>query len=279
MTTPAIILLVEDDHSMLTGMKDLLQLVNIGYAVQVFTAENGKLALEVMADITPDLIVSDIMMPQMEGFEFLEHVRQNPAWLHIPVIFLTAKGSKQDVHKGRTSGADLYITKPFNSGEFIELIKTQLDRKFQLQYTRQRTVNTLKKDILQILNHEFRTPLTYVTAYYEMLADSMNFVQEDESFDEYLRGIQVGCVRLTRLVDDFIQVMDIRSGEMEQRFQKQVRRLDDLGQYLQQAIDATHVVADELGVNVCYLPRMNHSQCGVNLTAWCRFSLAYWIML
>lgn len=235
-TNSATILLVEDDRSMLEGIRDLLTLVDIGYDVEVLTAGNGRKGLELIHQQVPDLIISDIMMPEMDGIEFLNHVRQNIEWTHIPVIFLTAKGSKQDIHKGKTSGADLYITKPFNSTEFLELVSSQLDRAFQLRANRQQNLAGLKKNILQILNHEFRTPLTYVTAYYEMLAESMNRVQDDENIHEFLRGIQVGSLRLTQLVEDFIQVLEIRTGEAQARFESRARLISNLPEIVEQAI-------------------------------------------
>ncbi len=256
-TKSAIILLVEDDRSMLEGIRDLLTLVDIGYEVEVLTAGNGRAGLEVIQQQVPDLIISDIMMPEMDGFEFLNHVRQRAEWAHIPVIFLTAKGSKQDIHKGRTSGADLYITKPFNSREFLELVSSQLDRAFQLRLNRQQSLAGLKKNILQILNHEFRTPLTYVTAYYEMLADSMNQVQEDENLQEFLRGIQVGCVRLTHLVEDLIQVLDIRTGELKSRFTTNAHPINDLPQIVQEAISNLEASAPHFLVPIHYEPALH----------------------
>lgn len=250
METLATILVVEDDRSMLDGIKDLLQLVDLGYGIEVLTAENGRFGLAAMSSATPDLIVSDIMMPEMDGYEFLDNVRQNPAWIHIPVIFLSAKGSKQDIYRGKISGADLYITKPFNSAEFLELVKTQLDRTFHLRETRQQVMNNLKKDILQILNHEFRTPLTYVTAYYEMLADSMNRVGDSDNFYEYLRGIQVGCVRLTKLVEDFIQVIDIRMGELKTKFVANAQPVHNLDELVQLAIAANQDLINEYKIQI-----------------------------
>ncbi|MBE2198184.1 MAG: response regulator [Anaerolinea sp.] len=250
METLATILVVEDDRSMLDGIKDLLQLVDLGYGIEVLTAENGRFGLTAMSSVTPDLIVSDIMMPEMDGYEFLDNVRQNPAWIHIPVIFLSAKGSKQDIYRGKISGADLYITKPFSSAEFLELVKTQLDRTFHLRETRQQVMNNLKKDILQILNHEFRTPLTYVTAYYEMLADSMNRVGDSDNFYEYLRGIQVGCVRLTKLVEDFIQVIDIRMGELKTKFVANAQPVHNLDELVQLAIAANQDLINEYKIQI-----------------------------
>ncbi|MBE2221176.1 MAG: response regulator [Anaerolineae bacterium] len=230
------ILLVEDDKSMLDGMYDLLQVVDIGYDATILTASNGLEALAHMAYTTPDLIVSDIMMPKMDGFQFLNAVQQNAEWEHIPFIFLTARGEKYEIHKGRVSGATLYITKPFHSVELLELIKTQLDRKIQLEQTHQRSINNLKKDILQILNHEFRTPLTYVTAYYEMLADSLNTYADAVNFSEYLRGIQAGCTRLTKLINGFITVIELRTGELEQEFQQNAHPITNFDEIIQNAI-------------------------------------------
>lgn len=252
MEKAATILLVEDDPSMLEGMEDLLRIADIGYDVEVFTAADGILGLDVMAEHTPDLIVSDIMMPRMEGYEFLRHVRQNPDWLHIPVIFLTAKGSKQDIHKGRVSGADLYITKPFNSSEFLELVKGQLGRAFQLQSNREQEMNNLKKDILQVLNHEFRTPLTYVTAYYEMLADSVDWMGKGGNFHDHLRGIQSGCRRLAHLIEDFIRIIEIRTGEMQKKFDEQARQIEDVAGLLHKVLQEHEEQAAEKGLTLTY---------------------------
>jgi two-component system, sensor histidine kinase and response regulator len=242
------ILLVEDDKSMLDGMNDLLQVVDIGYDATVLTAGNGLDALAQMEHAKPDLIVSDIMMPKMDGFQFLAAVQQNPAWEHIPFIFLTARGEKHEIHKGRISGAALYITKPFHSVELIELIKTQLDRKIQLQQTHERSINNLKKDILQILNHEFRTPLTYVTAYYEMLAVSVN--EDTVNLSEYLRGIQAGCTRLTKLIDGFITVIEIRTGELEQDFQQKAEPITNFDEIVQIAIQKFTPQADQQDIEI-----------------------------
>lgn len=234
----ATILIVEDDQSMLDGMNDLLEIADIGYNITVLQANNGRMALDIMAEQTPDLIISDVMMPQMGGYEFLNHVRANPEWIHIPFIFVTAKGEEPDIRKGRLSDADLYITKPFVISELLTLIHAQLDMAFERWQARERTVESLKKNILQILNHEFRTPLTYVTAYYEMLADSLTEFTDGRNYREYLRGIQAGCFRLTRLVDDFVRVMELRSGEAQANYLSRAKPLSNLSDLLNEVITA-----------------------------------------
>ncbi len=248
------ILLVEDDKSMLYGMSDLLQVVDMDYQINVLTAGNGQEALAIMNRQTPDLVVSDIMMPIMDGFEFLAEVQKEPAWINIPFIFLSARGEKHEIHKGRISGAALYVTKPFHSVELLELIKTQIDRKFQLEHTNEQHINTLKKDILQILNHEFRTPLTYVTAYYEMLADSVNTYADTNNFQEYLRGIQAGCVRLNRLIESFITVIELRTGEAQENFLRQAAKVDDVNAILEEVIADNQAKATHHQIQIEFEP-------------------------
>ncbi len=226
---PITILIVEDDEAMLLGISDLLEVMGVeGYDVNVLTAENGAIALERMDESTPDIIVSDINMPIMDGYAFLDAVRQHMEWLYIPFIFLTAQGDRKEIHRGRVSGVDLYLTKPFNSVYLVELIKTQLDKAVSRRLRREREGQNLKEGILKILNHEFRTPLTYVTASYEMLAESMSMPADDQYFQDYLRGIQAGCVRLTHLVEDLILVIELRTGELQIRYEQEVSVISDI---------------------------------------------------
>lgn len=231
----ATILLVEDDISLQTGIAELLDISELGYDVDILVASNGLEGLEIMRTITPSLIISDIMMPKMDGYAFLHKVREDSQWVHIPFIFLTAKGKKQDIRTGKRSGAELYLTKPFDSIKLAELVKTQLDRSFQLQQARQTHVQKFKDSVLQLFNHELRTPLTYVLAYYEMLSDSLSVYEDAENVGAYLRGIQTGCDRLAQLVDDLILVMDIRTGAVEKIFQQEAAQVTDVGVLLREA--------------------------------------------
>jgi len=109
--------------------KHIVRLVQInlekeGY--EVATASTGREALERVSDFQPDLIVMDVMMPEMDGFEALKKLKENPETRDIPVIMLTAKAQDADVFRGWQSGADLYLTKPFNPAELLSFIKRLL---------------------------------------------------------------------------------------------------------------------------------------------------------
>ena len=232
------ILVVEDDPSLQEGIRDLLEIGDVGYPVTVETAENGRVALEKLDQVIPDIIISDIMMPKMDGLAFLDAVRAEPQWVHIPFIFLTAKGNKHDVQLGRVGGADLYITKPFDSEELMDLVETQITRSIQRQSVRNKNMSKLKRSILQLINHEFRTPLTYVTAYYDMLAESLSLYEDAQNMDDYLKGIQSGCERLINLVEDLILVMDVRTGELRKAYDEQAKRVTNLSAIIQTAVDS-----------------------------------------
>ncbi len=232
MKKTATILLVEDDQALLDGIADLLEISDIGYAIDIMKATNGLVGLEAIEGRIPDLIISDIMMPRMGGFEFLEQLRKKPDWVHIPVIFLTAKGTSDDILKGRLSGAELYITKPYDSDELLQLVRSQLKRAFELRVDRQRRMDTFSRNIVQLLNHEFRTPLTYVTAYYELLADGV-LRDDPESVREYLKGIQVGTARLSKLVGNLVRILELRTGDIPKYIEQQSETIEDIAEMLQ----------------------------------------------
>jgi two-component system alkaline phosphatase synthesis response regulator PhoP len=113
------ILAVDDEPH----IRRLVQVNLERHGYDVVTAADGKDALEKVASEKPDLVVLDVMMPYMDGFEVLQTLRKNPETRELPVIMLTAKAQDADVFRGWQSGADLYLTKPFNPMELISFVK------------------------------------------------------------------------------------------------------------------------------------------------------------
>lgn len=128
MEKKATILIVEDDLSMRRAIEDMLRLHNF----VVHSAENGYAGLELMRQLVPDLILADIVMPEMNGYQFYHRVRGRPEWLWIPFIFLTAKDSAGDVRYGRELGVDDYIVKPFEPEDLLAAVLGKLGRFDQL---------------------------------------------------------------------------------------------------------------------------------------------------
>jgi putative two-component system response regulator len=120
----AIVLVVEDDHAMLVALRDILETAGF----QVRTATHGEAALESFAKERPALILSDIAMPGMDGIELYETVRSQPGGKETPFVFLTARGTREDIFAGRSLGADDYITKPISSHELLTTVRSRLRR-------------------------------------------------------------------------------------------------------------------------------------------------------
>ncbi len=116
------LLLIDDDPNLILLVKDYLEFR--GY--EVVTAENGREALEVLDQEMPDLIICDVMMPEMDGYTFVKHVREEPRTSWIPVLFLSAKGQSQDKVKGLNTGADVYMVKPFEPEELVAQVESSL---------------------------------------------------------------------------------------------------------------------------------------------------------
>src|SRR6185295_9924322 len=118
------ILVIDDNADIRDNTAEILDLA--GY--KTFTAENGKRGVEVALKEKPDVIVCDIMMPELDGYGVLHLVRKNPEIQNIPFIFLTAKTERSDFRKGMEMGADDYITKPFEDIELLNAIEVRLKK-------------------------------------------------------------------------------------------------------------------------------------------------------
>lgn len=121
---PKKILVVDDEKSVCTLIDSALS--SAGY--EVFTAYSGEKALKKLREISPDLIVLDIMMPKMSGFEVCKKIRKDPLYQKTPILMLTVKDSKDDKTEGFDSGANEYIVKPFNVKALVSRIKIALER-------------------------------------------------------------------------------------------------------------------------------------------------------
>jgi DNA-binding NarL/FixJ family response regulator len=118
------ILLVEDEDVIRESVAEILELNGF----QVLTASDGLQALSLLEHETPDLILADIMMPQMNGYQFFQRVRSNPDWVWIPFIFLSAKGAGEDVRFGKELGVDDYLRKPIDAEDLISAVIGRLHR-------------------------------------------------------------------------------------------------------------------------------------------------------
>jgi len=125
----ATLLIVEDNQDLRNGLKELL--TSEGFSV--LAAGNGREALEQMEIFHPDLIISDITMPEMDGFAFYDAVRARRDGVMLPFIFLTARGQRADITRGRNLGAEDYLVKPITPSELVAAVQSRLARFRQMQ--------------------------------------------------------------------------------------------------------------------------------------------------
>jgi CheY-like chemotaxis protein/CRP-like cAMP-binding protein len=116
------ILIIEDDTALRENTAELLELS--GY--KMLTASNGRIGIDIAKTRKPDIIVCDIMMPEVDGYGVLESLSKDPVTMHIPFIFLSAKTEHTEIRKGMDMGADDYLTKPFEEEELISAIESRL---------------------------------------------------------------------------------------------------------------------------------------------------------
>jgi putative two-component system response regulator len=169
------LLIVEDNHDLRNGLKEILALEGF----TVLDANNGLEALEQMQGVSIDLIISDISMPEMDGFEFYEKVRARPEGITIPFLFLTARGERQDIMKGKSLGAEDYLVKPVTRSELVTAVESRLVRFRQLQMAQmeaayQYALIALANGI-EVRDHYTRGHVERVTNYSLAIAEALGW--------------------------------------------------------------------------------------------------------
>jgi signal transduction histidine kinase len=165
------ILVIEDEPEIALNIQDILKLNNF----EVILTHNGQEGLFLAQTQYPNLILCDIIMPQMDGYEVLENLRKNPTTNDIPFIFLTGKKElKPDLRLGMELGADDYLTKPFQIKELIKAVTTQLEKKALIENKNQQKLAEICNNITRNLPHELNTPLSGILSTSQLLKNTKN---------------------------------------------------------------------------------------------------------
>jgi len=214
---PVKVLLVEDEIRILTTLEYILQ--RNGY--EVVTAGNGVEALEVVKAYTPDIILCDVMMPKMDGYDFLRQYRSTVN-ASTPFIFLTAKSDYSDIRSGMALGADDYLVKPVRSEELIHAITTRLNRSEQINDAVLREITRLEKGMSLLTNHEFNTPMTAIVGFLSLIKSSFDKIDK-ETLRQYLDYIQDATERLQRLMSKIRWWQQLEENNSYETGKKQVQ--------------------------------------------------------
>jgi DNA-binding response OmpR family regulator/anti-sigma regulatory factor (Ser/Thr protein kinase) len=189
------VLVVEDSDEIRENIVSLLELND--YIVLI--AENGQEGLTLALKELPDLIISDRMMPVMEGTQMLQELRSNSITANIPFIFLTAKSSRQDIRDGMNYGADDYLPKPFEALELLNAVKSRLEKKNKAD----EVLDKVYKNISQSIPHELRTPLVSIQGFTNIIVDEIDTIDR-ESIKDMCLMIKNASIRLHRTIEKFI---------------------------------------------------------------------------
>ncbi len=193
------LLIVEDEAAIRANILDLLKAQNF----DLIAAENGTIGVEMALSHLPDLIICDVMMPELDGYEVLKTLRQHPLTATIPFIFLTAKADQADLRTGMSLGADDYLTKPFRSKELLQAIATRLEKQAVIEKQLAQKLNELRSNITLSLPHELRTPLNGIIGLSEIMIAEYSSLSPSESL-EMLHDIRTSAKRLHRLIQNFL---------------------------------------------------------------------------
>ncbi len=198
------VLIVEDTISILNELREILTFEGF----EVSRALNGQEGIEQAKKILPDLILSDIMMPVKNGYEFFDELQHDPATSHIPFIFLSAKASKESQRYGMILGADDYITKPFDIDLLIQSVNSRIAKAEKLKGKFNATVNNLQQSITRAIPHELLTPLNGILGFSSILMEVGNEIPKEE-FLEFTTCIHESAERLHKTIKKFIYYTEI----------------------------------------------------------------------
>ncbi len=239
------ILVIEDDATIRSGIVELLTFE--GY--EILEAENGLVGLRKAFQFFPDLILCDIMMPEVNGHEVLEIIRAKETVNLTPFVFMTALSDSKDVRSGMVLGADDYITKPFTLEELLNAIQTQLKKSEQFKEHTQTALNELRSKIISVLPHELRTPLNGIMGLSQLLKDSPDKMDVSE-VKEIGEGIYQSSLRLYRLIQNYLTYAQLDNGIYYPLVESPLSNSRELVQNISEMIAANYKRSSDLNLHL-----------------------------
>ena len=192
------ILLIEDDKEIIDTLSELLKLEDYN----VITAPDGRKGIASAIRNVPDLIICDIMMPEIDGYEVLKTLRQQPSTFSIPFLFLTAKVEKTDQRQGMTLGADDYIMKPYEEEDILNAIESRLKKNREIKKFYNKKMEELHNYIAATLPRELRIPLNTIIGFTSILKNKYQDLNEHDINSMHDNILNAGK-RLLHLISDY----------------------------------------------------------------------------
>lgn len=199
------ILIVDDDPH-------IRQLLGRYLSRECYTLIFGASGVETLSHLRtsePDVILLDVMMPGMSGFEVCQHLKGSERWQHIPIILITSLDSKEDLARGLEAGADDFLSKPVNQLELRARVRSMV--RLKRQFDRLQNMLRLREDLSNMLVHDMRSPLTYIMGFSQLLLDAETMAPEHRH--------EVGVIyeqarRLNSFINDMLIVAKMEAGQL-----------------------------------------------------------------
>lgn len=247
------ILVIEDENTIRENIVEILNLNNY----EVNSAEDGLAGIKLAQEQTPDLILCDIMMNGMDGYEVLENIRKSPATALIPFIFLTAKSDRTSMRYGMELGADDYISKPFTTDELLTAVETRITRFTDVEEHANEQLLTTKQQLAHVISHELRTPLTSINMAVQLMSQQLDFLST-ENIQDLVETLGNGTNRLNRLVEQISLFVQAQSGFISAEKVKRASRTEALWTLVLGAINRSQsFIYREHNVQVNFNPDHN----------------------
>lgn len=198
------ILVIEDEPLIRANILEILMLSDF----DAIEASDGEKGLELAKQELPDLILCDIMLPKLDGYQIVTALREHKPTANTPLIFLTARVERKDQRQGMEFGADDYLTKPFTPQELLKAIDIQLEKLSLRQSQAQTELQELRSNIALSLPHELHTPLNGILGMSQIIISDYDTIERDELL-EIAEGIYQSGLRLYRLTQNFVLYADL----------------------------------------------------------------------
>lgn len=202
------ILIVEDEEIVRSNIAEILESENF----EVIETDNGISAIKSLENSLPDLIISDIMMPGIDGYDLVKYIQSNPVTSGIPIILLTARSETRDIRMGMQYGADDYITKPFKANDLISAVKTRL----QKQSNFKQKFDDLKSNISMYIPHELRTPLVSILGFADLIINNLDDLEKRE-IKEMAEKVKHSGLRLYDRIEKFLYFAELELNKTENK--------------------------------------------------------------
>lgn len=204
------IVVIDDDETTLRTISRILET----YDYVTFGAENGREGVELVTRTQPDIVICDVMMPGMNGYEVLLELRNHAGTATIPVLLLSARRDPAEIRHGMKLGADDYLTKPFSTEDLLRCIEVRIQQREKIVRQSSQQLEQLRRSIAMRLPHEFRTPLSSIIVFGELLAGDYDSLSREQAMEMIATIVSSGH-RLSALVENFIYLarLEIMAGQ------------------------------------------------------------------